>query len=118
MMTDNEAGFAVKQYETFATPPSAAHFCVVRLCPMGTVRSLSLVDDMSVLRGFLVFTFTALLRLERHPHLGILQRFQILYIREVEEDALMRYASQNILFLRCLILCKLLIYINLYKNMF
>ncbi|EGY52596.1 hypothetical protein HMPREF9371_1187 [Neisseria shayeganii 871] len=41
------------QAETFAKPPSAAHFCVVRLCPMGTARSLAYLYDMSFPRGFL-----------------------------------------------------------------
>ncbi|MDO4694184.1 MAG: hypothetical protein Q4A62_06105 [Eikenella sp.] len=56
-------------------PPSAAHFCVVRLCPMGTARSLAYLYDMSVPRRFPAFTFAALLRLELHPHLRVLQRY-------------------------------------------
>ncbi|EGY51274.1 hypothetical protein HMPREF9371_2510 [Neisseria shayeganii 871] len=61
--------FQQRQQETFAKSPSAAHFCVV-CC------SLAYLSDMSVPRGFLAFTFAALLRLELHPHLEILQRSQ------------------------------------------
>ncbi|MDO4693242.1 MAG: lipoprotein signal peptidase [Eikenella sp.] len=50
------------------------HFCVVRLCPMGTARSLACLYDMSVPPGFPAFTLAALLRLELHPHLRVLQR--------------------------------------------
>ncbi|EGY52403.1 hypothetical protein HMPREF9371_1392 [Neisseria shayeganii 871] len=44
---------------------------------MGTARSLAYLHDMSVPQGFLAFTLAALLRLELHPHLGVLQRSQL-----------------------------------------
>ncbi|MDO4695061.1 MAG: ATP-dependent exonuclease [Eikenella sp.] len=42
--------------------------------PRGTARSLAYLHGMSVPWGFPAFTFAALLRLELHPHLGVLQR--------------------------------------------
>ncbi|WP_244958724.1 ATP-dependent exonuclease [Neisseria shayeganii] len=45
--------------------------CISALC---AARSLAYLCDMSVPRGFLAFTFAALLRFELHPHLRVLQR--------------------------------------------
>ncbi|EGY53380.1 hypothetical protein HMPREF9371_0393 [Neisseria shayeganii 871] len=47
-----------------------------RISALCAARSLAYLDDMSVPQGFLAFTLAALLRLELHPHLGILQRSQ------------------------------------------
>ncbi|WP_425325920.1 ATP-dependent exonuclease [Neisseria shayeganii] len=47
-----------------------------RISALCAARSLAYLHDMSVPRGFLAFTFAALLRLELHPHLGLLQRSQ------------------------------------------
>ncbi|WP_244958867.1 ATP-dependent exonuclease [Neisseria shayeganii] len=47
-----------------------------RISALCAARSLAYLYDMSVPRGFLAFTLAALLRLELHPHLGVLQRSQ------------------------------------------
>ncbi|WP_425325914.1 ATP-dependent exonuclease [Neisseria shayeganii] len=45
-----------------------------RISALCAARLLAYLCDMSVPRGFLAFTLTALLRLELHPHLEVLQR--------------------------------------------
>ncbi|EGY52257.1 ATP-dependent exonuclease synthesis protein AddB [Neisseria shayeganii 871] len=47
-----------------------------RISVLCAARSLAYLYDMSVPQGFLAFTFAALLRLELHPHLRVLQRSQ------------------------------------------
>ncbi|WP_232203082.1 ATP-dependent exonuclease [Neisseria shayeganii] len=47
-----------------------------RISALCAARLLAYPDDISVPRGFLAFTLTALLRLELHPHLRVLQRSQ------------------------------------------
>ncbi|WP_342355426.1 ATP-dependent exonuclease [Neisseria shayeganii] len=47
-----------------------------RISALCAACSLAYLYDRSVPRGFLAFTFAALLRLELHPHLGVLQRSQ------------------------------------------
>ncbi|WP_332247811.1 lipoprotein signal peptidase [Neisseria shayeganii] len=47
-----------------------------RISALCAARSLAYLDDRSVPQGFLTFTFAALLRLELHPHLEVLQRSQ------------------------------------------
>ncbi|WP_244958750.1 DUF3292 domain-containing protein [Neisseria shayeganii] len=49
-----------------------------RISALCAARSLAYLYDMSVPLGFLAFTFAALLRLELHPHLRVLQRSQAL----------------------------------------
>ncbi|WP_083814009.1 ATP-dependent exonuclease [Neisseria shayeganii] len=49
-----------------------------RISALCAARSLAYLYDMSVPQGFLTFTFPALLRLELHPHLEVLQRSQAL----------------------------------------
>ncbi|WP_232203068.1 lipoprotein signal peptidase [Neisseria shayeganii] len=47
-----------------------------RISALRAARSLAYLYDMSVPQGFLTFTLAALLRLELHPHLRVLQRSQ------------------------------------------
>ncbi|WP_083814002.1 ATP-dependent exonuclease [Neisseria shayeganii] len=48
-----------------------------RISALCAAHSLAYLYDMSVPRGFLAFTLAALLRLELHPHLRVLQRSQL-----------------------------------------
>ncbi|WP_415752586.1 ATP-dependent exonuclease [Neisseria shayeganii] len=47
-----------------------------RISALCAARSLAYLHDMSAPQGFLTFTLAALLRLELHPHLEVLQRSQ------------------------------------------